>query len=224
MQTITRNNKIAAISAAAMVLFITLLYLASRSSSHFKEEYRSYATLATAQEKAAYIPAAQDNDTRQRLNADLALALDRKTKDSARLNYAKDGLDLIDALNKQIDAIGDASEKADTVVAKMQIDSLKDFSTSGQTREIIDLAKQRSSIVEDIRGLSYRANFETQNIFKRIIADNGRLADSYVSELNNDLPVLETQFDHRSSLYQNLQSVSNEISQKAFAAHIGEAP
>jgi hypothetical protein len=106
----------------------------------------------------------------------------------------------------------------------MQIDSLKDFSTSGQTREIIDLAKQRSSIVEDIRGLSYRANFETQNIFKRIIADNGRLADSYVSELNNDLPVLETQFDHRSSLYQNLQSVSNEISQKAFAAHIGEAP
>jgi hypothetical protein len=112
MQTITRNNKIAAISAAAMVLFITLLYLASRSSSHFKEEYRSYATLATAQEKAAYIPAAQDNDTRQRLNADLALALDRKTKDSARLNYAKDGLDLIDALNKQIDAIGDASEKS----------------------------------------------------------------------------------------------------------------
>ena len=214
------RRAIALLVIAGGALIGLSLYFASRSTSHFASEFSQYETLAQAQETAAYLPASPENDIRKQLNLDLSLALEDKTTAQERFSYAEDGLRQLSALNAEVDAIGDAGEKADVLIAQMQIDSLKDFATSGQTRELIALAKQRSGIVEDIRGLSYRANFDTENIFKHLIDDKGVLSPDYVEELNNDIPAVEAQFDHRSSLYDQLKEIGNEIDQKAAAMHI----
>jgi hypothetical protein len=205
---------------SAVLLLGVLIFLASRSTSRFAQEFASYEDLAKTQVQAAYVPAAPDNDVRQKLNADLSLALQPTTKPQDRLRYAKDGLALIDEMNKEVDAIGAAGEKADTMVAQMQIDSLKDFASSGESRELIQLAKQRSAIIEDIRGLSYRANFQTQQIFQKLIAEQGVLSASYTRELNDNIPAVEAQFDHRASLYKQLQTLGNTIDGKAAAMHL----
>ncbi len=212
---IALDKRVIALVAICLLAGGAMLYFASRSASHFAAQYSAYAALAHIQEQAAYVPAAPDNPVRQQLNLVLSLVLDPTTSSIKRLADAKQGLTLLNQLGAQVDAIGDASDKANLAIAQMQIETLKDFGTSGQTLSLIDLAKQRSSIIEDIRGLSYRANYETETIFQRIVDDNGALTASHVTDLNSEIPNVEAQFDHRSNLYSQLEAVSATINKQA---------
>jgi len=97
----------------------------------------------------------------------------------------------------------------------MQVDLLK-ASFSGQTaREIVALAKRRSSMISDIRAYSYRADFEVGQIFDHITGDKGQLTDAYVTELNTDIPEMESKFDKRTNLYTDLQALASDMQKKA---------
>lgn len=185
------------------------------SSSRFAKEYADYAVLANIQENAANIPGATNNPVREKLNDTLALALADNQPPASRIRYATDGLNILKQSEAQIDAIGDANSKADLLIAQMQVDSLKDFSSGGAAHEIITLAKQRSSIAADIRNLSYRADFEIEKIFNRIIEDKGVLTSAHVAELNDDIPNVESQYNQRLKLYEELQKTRIQIDKKA---------
>lgn len=197
-------------------------FLASRQSlSRFGGEYAAYAELAKAQQDAAYLPAAPNNPVRQQLNLVLSEALQSQTPSSKRLADAKLGRTLLAELEGQVDAIGSTSEKADASLAGLQVRYLGSLATPSSVREIITLAKQRSALIEDIRGLSYRADFDTRKIFERIISDNGALTAAHIEELNGEVPEIETQFDRRSTLYGELGDLSARID--ADAAALGPA-
>jgi hypothetical protein len=78
-------------------------------------------------------------------------------------------------------------------------------------RDVVTLAQSQAAIIADIRGLSYRANFHTAQIFSRIVDDQGSLTDAHIAELNNLIPKVEDQFDQRSNLYSELERVGDRI-------------
>jgi hypothetical protein len=191
-------------------------YYAQRANSTFADEYAAYASLADTTDNSAFIPGAANNPVRQDLNLVLQQVLGKGTKVPDRLKLSQQGLaDLTDS-KKQIDAITETADKVDTMIAQMQVDSLNNFASSDRERAVLTLAKQRASIVSDIRAYSYRADFDIGNIFNHIISDKGQLTDAYVIELNNEVPDVEVQFDKRSQLYSQLQGMSQKISD-AFA-------
>lgn len=207
--------------AAAILLVLLIIalvwYFNWRSSSQFDKEYADYAVLAKEQATAAYLPASSDDPTRQQLDIVLSEALDSGTSQARRLQDAQQGLALITQMETEIAAIGDTSDKANTVIAQMQVGSADALSSGGLPQELISLAKQRSSVIEDIRGLSSRADFETSQIFQGIIAQNGALTPAYIDTLNDEIPQVETEFDQRTDLYTQLTSISTEMDQKAAA-------
>jgi hypothetical protein len=207
------------ILSALVVLCLVTLYMvfARVSTQHFGAEYASYAVLAKAQEQAVYLPTAPNNPTRQQLNLALADALQKSVTPAKRLADAKRGIDLLKELDAQVDIVGSASDSANAMLAKLQVTYLANPTTNDSARALITLAKQRTEIIEDIRGLSYRADFSTRKIFDRIIADKGALTAAHVIELNNELPEAETQFDRRADLYKKLGSVSALIDKTATA-------
>ena len=211
------------IAAVLAVLLVGGAYLlVSRiSSKRFGAEYAAYAELAKAQENAAYLPAAPNNPVRQQLNLVLSETLEPKVSSEKRLSDAKLGLDLLTQLEAQVDTIGSAGEAANDALAKMQVDSANGFLMNGASRELINLAKQQAAVIQDIRGLSYRADFDTRKIFERVIIDKGALTAAHARDLNNELPEIETQFDRRTNLYTQLQDTSARID--ALAESLGSA-
>ena len=85
------------------------------------------------------------------------------------------------------------------------------FFSRSQKKAVIGLAREEFGIVADIRGLSYGANFHTAEIFNRIVLDKGELTESYVAELNHEVPLVEEQFNKRANLYTQLEDVSNRM-------------
>lgn len=194
---------------------IGFVLLSRKASSQFATEFTAYEKLAAVQETAAYTPAAEDNPVRQQLNVSLSETLQPSISATDRLKDARQGLSLLSQLEKQVDAIGDSSDPANAALAKMQVEMLNDLSVSDSAKSLLSLAKQRSDIIEDIRGLSYRSDFETQKIFDRIVDDKGVLTPAYIAELNNDIPSVEADFDHRSQLYTQLTQLSTQVDQGA---------
>jgi hypothetical protein len=204
------------LAALVLVCLVALYFVFARfSTQHFGAEYASYAVLAKVQEQAVYLPTAPNNPTREQLNLALADALQKNIVPAKRLVDAKRGIDLLKELDAEVDGIGSASDVANAMLAKLQTTYLDNPTTSESVHTLITLAKQRTEIIEDIRGLSYRADFSTRKIFERIIADKGALTAAHIIDLNNDLPEAETQFDRRSDLYKKLGSVSTLIDRAA---------
>lgn len=192
-----------------------LLYMVHLSSAQFARDYELYSFLAKTQQNDAYIPGASDNPVRQQLNQILSDALTKKMSDADRLTLVKGGSTFLNESQKQIDQITVSSEAADAAIAKMQVDTLDAFSISQNAREIIALAKERSSMISDIRAYSYRADFDVQQIFNRIIQDNGKLTDAYVTELNSADPEMASQYDKRTNLYNDLQKLGDDLDKKS---------
>lgn len=215
----SRRAIVATILGVCALAGIAFYFASRHSMSLFTQEYLVYQGLAQEQENAAYTPAAPNNPIRQELNLALSEALQNDTKSARRVVDAQQGLAFLAQLEKEVDAIGDTSETANTQLAKMQVNAVNDFSASGASTKIIELAKQRSEIIEDIRGLSYRADFETEKILNHIVDSNGVLTPEYIDVLNNELPDVETQFDKRAALYTQLSAVSSQID--ALASSIG---
>ena len=194
-------------------------FISWHSSKQFDTGYIAYVALARVQGEAAYLPAAPNNPVRQQLNLVLSEMLQPGISSSKRLSDAKLGLNLLAQLETQIDAIGSTSEAANNALAKLQVAFSSGFTSNNTAYELIDLAKQRSAVIEDIRGLSYRADFDTRTIFDRIITDRGALTKTHINDLNNEIPEIETQFDRRTNSYTELQTISTHLD--TIAASLG---
>ena len=187
--------------------------------ARFNDSYTTYLNKAAIQQNAAFIPGAAANQLRNQINQTLSQVLASGVKPKDRLQLAHQGLDLIIFSNNQIDAIGEAAPDVEAAANSMDeaASSPGNMFRKAKMDEIVSIAKQELYTIEDIRGLSYRANFQTAEVFNHIIADNGNLTNAYVNELNNDLPAAEEQFNKRQDAYADLQSQMYNIEQ-AFAA------
>ncbi len=201
----TRNTILVAALVAILLVCIFVgykLYFAWQ----FNKSYDTYATLSGLHVNAALLPAVGDNPVRQELNRTLADVLAEQLPTSERLERAERGLVLLNALERQIDAIGDSGEAVSKALGEMEARA-----SGSERREIVDLALERLRVIGDIRGLSYRASYHTAEIFNRVIADGGALTPEHVKELNNQIPLVEEQFDRRTGLYDELESINNAI-------------
>lgn len=206
---------VVAFIAVCVLVGAVALYQMYRAAEGAVDRFTAYERAATEQQDAAFLVGSVDNPVRQELNLILSEVLQKNMTTSARLKRAQDGLVLLKEAELQIDTIGEIGAQVDTAIAQMQVGALGDFASSAIAREVLVLAKQRSAIIADIRGLSYRANFETKKIFDRIIEDGGKMTSAHIVALNDAIPDVEEQFDRRSDLYLELQRTGKQIDQKA---------
>ena len=196
----------------ACALIAVWAYFATRQTDHtFSDDYVIYAAKAAAADNAAYIPGASDNPVRVALDQVLTQILEGRVTDPERLALATQGLSLLTQSEAQIGDISSSSAKVDAAIAKMQLDELNGFAPSAEVGEIIGLAKDRQSTISDIRAYSYHADFEIEQIFNTVVQDKGVLTDDYIVSLNNEIPAVETEFDHRTALYAELQATAEKI-------------
>jgi len=207
----TKNKKIL-IASTSVLCAVFALYV-FQSTSEVRKALETYTHLAKIHTDAAYVPGIPDNPVRQRLNSILSQVLARPMKPQERLALAHDGLVALKEAEGQIDAIGDAGEKVQNAISYLDEKSRAPgaFLQRKSVIEILALAKQEFNVVADIRGLSYRANFTTTEIFNRIVLDNGALTPAYTAELNKDIPDVEDQFNKRTALYDQLKSLTARL-------------
>ena len=194
----------------SLVVVLVLFLVVFHSFALFAKNYGAYEMVAAEHTNAAYIPSTNDNPVRQELNRLLAESLAKELPVADRLSHARRGLELLKVTEGQIDRIGNKGEEVTAAI--IQLDSV----SSGvgalpfriPMKRMVDLAYKRFQYVADVRGLSYRANYHTAEIFNRIIRDNGELTREHVLELNSALPLLEQQFDKRTNTYTQLQNTT----------------
>ena len=204
------------ISASALVLLgvgVALYVLMPSGNSTLKEAYRAYGTIAEQQDAAVFFPSVADNEVRQDLGRVLAESLVGEVTNEERLVLAREGLLLLEEAESQIDAMAFLTDEVAARAGDIQgSQSVFDTQhTRSSTERFIALAEERAEVIADIRGLSYRANYHTQEVFDRIVADGGALTGEHVQSLNEQIPLVEEQFDKRSNLYDKLQSIRFEM-------------
>ena len=222
IRTSSLNARVATFLGFCVIGIGIYLYATHQSDQTFAQEYASYTELAAQDDNAAYIPGAQVNPVRIELDQNLTQMLTGHITDTQRLALAQQGLGFLNDSKGQIDSITTIDDKVKAQVAKMQVNLLSNFASDDNARQIIVLAKERSSIISDIRAYSYRTDFELSQIFNTIIKDKGALTPTYTIELNNEIPTVQKEFDQRSSLYEELQTTSQQIS-AAYTALTGSA-
>ncbi len=193
-----------------------LWYWQGQAASGFRSEYSVYESLAAVHENDAYVPGATANPLREELNSALALSLAKETTPKDRLTFASRAASLIAQLNAEVDAIAKSAAPVSGSIERLEKAANDPGNISRRTDmlELVSLARAELETIENIRGYSYRANFETGEIFKRITADQGVLKDSYILELNDQLPVVEEQFNKRQNLYTDLEANVYRMKQK----------
>lgn len=200
---------------AIVVVCAALFALRFWAIRDFAYAYAAYASSAARHDSAAFIPAMAENPLRKELNAALSDVLGTSMAPDARITRAREGLGLLKDAEAQIDLIEDAGIATQERVARME----ESMSMVGQLhrsylRDIIQLSRARLDIIADIRGLSYRANHHTEEIFARVIEDKGELSTAHVAELNRLIPSVEAQFDTRSNLYDDLNRLGHQMQSK----------
>jgi len=161
---------------------------------------------------ATFLPGADGNPVRNELNRMLGESLSDILSETERLERARRGLVLLDELERQIDAIGETKSSLDARLTALDeelayIPSL----LSGDRRRLREHVERLYVIADDIRGLSCRANYHTSQIFDRIITDGGVLTVEHITFLNGQIPQIETQFDERTNLYAELESIESAL-------------
>ncbi len=200
-----------------ILLLVIVLALASLALYFFlstsKDSVRAieaYRTQSAAHIQAAYVPGVPGNPARERLNTILSSVLVRPLTPGERTTLAEEGLRALKEVEVQIDAIGEAGERVQVAIAYLE-EKTGGFAQSDEEKELIAAAEEEFSIIADIRGLSYRANFHTAEIFNRIILDGGELTSVYSADLNRELPLVEEQFNARASLYERLKNARTRV-------------
>ena len=188
----------------------------------FGRAYSKYQIAAAIQQNAAFVPGAEANPVRDSLNRTLAQLLAKDTKPAERLVLANQSLQLIAQLNTQIDTIGDTAPAVTSSIATMETAAQSPGNVLHRSAmlRMVHLAQKQMATIEDIRGLSYRADFEITQICDHITANKGVLLDQYVIELNDELPAMEKQFNDRENSYADLQSNMYDI-QQSYAGFSG---
>jgi len=161
---------------------------------------------------ATFLPGADGNPVRNELNRMLGESLSDILSESERLERANRGLVLLDDLERQIDAIGETKSSLEARLSALDEElSYVPAFMSGDRGRIREHVSRLYVIADDIRGLSYRANYHTSQIFERIIDDGGTLTAEHVTFLNGQIPQIETQFDERTNLYAELESIESAL-------------
>src|SRR5262249_45629567 len=149
------------------------------SFNRFESSYAIYLEAAGAQENNAYTPGAGNNPLRQSLNAALTTVLTQGITPDQRLATAQQGLDFVAQLNLEVDSIGSSAPTVASAIALFEATANDpgNIMRRGAILKLATAARDQMTTIDTIRGLSYRADFETQQIFQRIIADKGVLSD-----------------------------------------------
>jgi hypothetical protein len=189
------------------------------SLEKFKLLYSRYDLAAATQQNAAFIPGATENPIRSELNTTLARVLTKETKTSERLDLAKHGLALVGEMNKQVDDMDTTGAPVKVAINNLQgtLHDPGNILRLNSIGHLVGLAEKQQATIQTVRGLSYKANFQIQQIFSRVISDKGTLVSSYVSELNDEIPLVEAQFDDRQNAYADLQKNMSDV-QRAYTA------
>ncbi len=209
MNSIRNFKKFLLILAAIAIVIILIATYITHSTNDFHRAYESYSSLAKTHADLAYVPGIPENPIRGRLNAILSKVLAKPMTPSERLDLARQGLETLKDGEKQIDDIGDQGEKVQNAIRYLvaKKDSPGSILVRSEADKLIALAKEEFGYIADIRGLSYRANFHTAEIFNRIILDKGALTTAFTNELNRQIPDVEEQFNKRANLYIQLKNV-----------------
>ncbi len=217
LKRIFRLRNIILVLAVAAVLLGAALYLMRQSVTRFADTYVVYAAAETMYETAAYKPAVESNPVRAQVNQLLAEVLQVTMTQSERLDRANRGNAHLNDIELQIDAIKNEGDLVVPLLERLDESASSILSVRKRTemQEIVSLGKRRAEIIADIRGLSYRANYYTGEVFERIIDDQGELTEDHVRHLNDLIPQLEEQFDARATLYDELQRTGNRMDQLA---------
>lgn len=212
---VLKNKKIIAAVALLGVLGVGVWWYSAYALERFTRSYSIYKEKAGIQQNAAFIPGAAENPLRDQLNKTLTAVLTPGTTAKDRIGLAHDGLNLIIQSNTEVDAIGDAAREVE-VAANAMADAANSPGNIFRKKAmlgIVALAKQELYTIQDIRGLSYRANFDTAEVFNRLITDEGALTDAYIRDLNTQLPAAENAFIKRQNSYMDLEKQIYDVSQ-----------
>lgn len=190
--------------AACALLYIFVL------APHDVAALDRYAVAGDAHADAAFLVGTAENPIRSELDRVLADVLMRPMDDGERLALASHGKELLKTMETAIDAIGEREAEVVRALDELESSPLAQSELTS-VGHVVDLAHTRADLIADIRGLSYRANYHTAQIFERVIDEGGILTPAHIASLNEDLPQVEEQFDRRSNLYVELESVSADI-------------
>ena len=202
------------IGGAVVIGILVIVWIVSRSSyRQFVTDYNAYQWVDQELVVDAFEPGASNNDARNELNKLLAAVLTGTLKPAQRVELSRHGKELLSGLEAEIDKIGVDKDKVDPTIPPLEADAraVGSLVSRAQMQELVTLAKKQSNAIADIRGLSYRANYQIAAILDRIIADGGVLSPAYITQLNSDLPDMEDQFNRRTSLYTDLQDTNNTM-------------
>jgi hypothetical protein len=210
-----RENAPALVVVCTVGMASVLAAHVARSDAAFSHAYLDYAAVADDADTATYVPTATNNPLREEINAALVQVLGNTTSSGDRLKAAEHGLALLQDSEQEIDAISPKSDDVDSTISEME-KSLSPGDAAfqrGDPQKIIAFAKERQAAISDIRALSYRADFETGKIFQHVVDSKGVLTSGYVSELNNDIPAAEDEFNKRQNRYNDLADLLSSIQQ-----------
>jgi hypothetical protein len=201
------------------VLFAIACVLAfdiRHSTEAFEKNYREYAIAGATADAAAYAPGAGNNPARVELNNALIQILgNTKISTAERLSRAKRGLEVVQILDHEADAITERLQETEQTLVSMEdsADLISNFFSKGLPGKIISLAHARREAINDVRAYTYRANSETRKILEHIVQENGTLSSAYVQELNNLIPQTEEAFNQRTNRYADLQRITSDMDQ-----------
>ncbi len=196
---------IAGILYGAFILF---------GSSDFEKKYAEYVLAEEEYVEVANKPAAEANPVRRQVYTLLAEVLQVEMTPEERIAKAKQGIAHLNDMEGQIDAIKSEADKVSPLLAELEKNA-GGISNRSEKRELVRLGKRQIEIISDIRGLSYRADYYTSEVFERIIDDQGAMTDEHKTYLNDLIPQLEEQFDNRSNLYAELDVNANKMTEIA---------
>jgi prefoldin subunit 5 len=202
-----------------VLLIVTVVFGAGTYSylvgHRLETQYVAFMAAEQNFETTAYKPSVGSNPVRQEVAYLLAQVLQAKMTPEQRLKLSREGIAHLNELESQIDAIQTEGEKVTPL-----LDSLEKTARSAanvrkrtQMKEVISLARKNAQVIADIRGLSYRADYYTDEVFERIIDEHGELTDAHKTYLNDLIPQLESQFDRRTNLYTELTQNSGKMKQ-----------
>lgn len=202
--------------AAGGIVVVGILLVLYSVYTSYREVRVAYAAFLQAEERhltSAVIPSIDQNPIRQELNQMLAEALSEGMASDARLKRAVRGAELLEDTERQIDMTMKTRDELIAAINDLRSRSglLSAMFSSHDISKVISLAERQMVIVDDIRGLSYRANFHTGQIFEQLVTDGGELTPQHVVMLNDLIPKVEEQFDKRSNLYAELESLHNQV-------------
>jgi uncharacterized secreted protein with C-terminal beta-propeller domain len=179
----------------------------------FIETYGDYVEVAETVELLVNIPGVKNNADRAELLTLLDSILTANMTDEKRDSLARLAYTNLNTLEKEIDAAQSAQA---TLYEKLQqLDSVarrfNSIELQNRAMDIVSHARKRAEISARITSILSETNEQTHAIITRILADNGKLSQTHIIEINEATADAQARFDTLRMLYQELQQKKKEI-------------